>query len=249
MNTGGSAVTVRTTDGKERRVPAASGVYWASAIYELRDELDRRGVPYRLEPAQCTPGGIFCPDAKLGGHGTIRWHGGELGAAPCRACRRSGCNLGWSFTTFCVVKTPRSLPPWARLGMAYPNRRHFPIPAARHASTRQVVLSGVTPDGRSVVVGPLSADAAKAPHGVVLGRHSMLVDCVVDSPEISRRHLRVRHKWSGFHVEDLNSSNGTLVNGSAIAPYRPTRLRDGDVLRCGNVEFNVSTTPEPEAAR
>jgi len=137
----------------------------------------------------------------------------------------------------------------ARLDMAYPNRRHFPIPAGRHASTRQVVISGVTPDGRSVVVGPLSPDAAKAPHGVVLGRHSMLVDCVVDSPEISRRHLRIRHRWNGFHVEDLNSSNGTSVNGAATPPYQPMRLRDGDVLRCGNVEFNVSVKLGPKTPR
>lgn len=248
VNTGGSAVTVRTIDGKERRVPAASGVSWASAIHELRNELDRRGVPYRLERAQClpaassalTPGSVATEPSDRTATSWVPLLVGLFGAL--------AATLGGLY--YLLRREDSALAAaLARLGMAHPNRRHIPIPVARHASTRQVVLSGVTPDGRSMVVGPLSADAAKAPHGVVLGRHSMLVDCVIDSPEISRRHLRIRHKWNGFHAEDLNSGNGTSVNGAAIPPYRPIRLRDGDVLRCGNVEFNVSAKLGPETPR
>lgn len=248
VNTGGSAVTVQTIDGKERRVPGASGVYWASAIHELRSELDRRGVPYRLERAECTPAASAAPTpssvATEPSDGTaaswVPLLAGLFGAL--------AATLGGLY--YLLRREDSALAAaLARLDMASPNRRHFPIPGARHASTRQVVLSGVMPDGRSMVVGPLLADVATAPHGVVLGRHSMLVDCVIDSPEISRRHLRIRHKGNSFHVEDLNSSNGTSVNGAAIPPYRPMRLRDGDVLRCGNVEFNVSVKLGPETPR
>jgi serine phosphatase RsbU (regulator of sigma subunit)/pSer/pThr/pTyr-binding forkhead associated (FHA) protein len=59
----------------------------------------------------------------------------------------------------------------------------------------------------------------------VLGRHPDC-DIVLDAAAISRQHARILHVGDHFYVEDLNSRNGTLVNGAPV--FKRQRLRDGD---------------------
>lgn len=54
---------------------------------------------------------------------------------------------------------------------------------------------------------------------------------------LSRRHAVILFLPSeGFYLVDLNSMNGSFLNGARV-PQRQ-RLHDGDVLRMGSVEFN-----------
>jgi pSer/pThr/pTyr-binding forkhead associated (FHA) protein len=61
-------------------------------------------------------------------------------------------------------------------------------------------------------------------------------DFVVDAALVSRLHCRLTLDDSGLGVEDLDSTNGTWVNGRKIerAP-----LTAGDKLRVGRVEFAI----------
>ena len=52
-------------------------------------------------------------------------------------------------------------------------------------------------------------------------------------PSVSSHHCRFERRGEALVVEDLGSSNGTLVNGEAIAGA--TRLALGDVVRLGSV--------------
>ena len=63
----------------------------------------------------------------------------------------------------------------------------------------------------------------------VLGR-SHRADIKLDDDSISRMHAKLVLSENDVHVEDLNSSNGTMVNGERIA-YQ--NLRDGDKIRLG----------------
>lgn len=62
-------------------------------------------------------------------------------------------------------------------------------------------------------------------------------DFIVDATLVSRLHCRLTAGAGELEVVDLDSTNGTFVNG-----HRVTRapLRDGDVLGVGRVEFTVS---------
>lgn len=61
---------------------------------------------------------------------------------------------------------------------------------------------------------------------------------VVDAPLVSRLHCRLTMTPSGdLEVEDLGSTNGTIVNGRLIAELTP--LADGDILKVGRVAFAV----------
>jgi len=58
-------------------------------------------------------------------------------------------------------------------------------------------------------------------------------------PQLSREHAAVRHlPDGGFDVEDLNSRNGTLLNGQPLAARRPRPLVHLDLITLGHdVEF------------
>jgi hypothetical protein len=66
-----------------------------------------------------------------------------------------------------------------------------------------------------------------------LGRDES-ADIVVDDPGVSRRHSEVRVTTDGPHlvtsIRDLNSTNGTFVNGERITTQR---LQDGDRVTIG----------------
>jgi diguanylate cyclase (GGDEF)-like protein len=63
----------------------------------------------------------------------------------------------------------------------------------------------------------------------VLGR-SHRADIRLDDDSISRMHAKLSLSETSVHVEDLNSSNGTMVNGEKITLQQ---LRDGDKIRLG----------------
>jgi len=63
-------------------------------------------------------------------------------------------------------------------------------------------------------------------------------DLVLDGDEFaSARHARIELRGDGAWVQDLDSTNGTYVNGSRVAGAQ--RLGAGDVLRVGETDLRV----------
>jgi pSer/pThr/pTyr-binding forkhead associated (FHA) protein len=66
-------------------------------------------------------------------------------------------------------------------------------------------------------------------------------DFILDAALVSRLHCRLTADASDqLVVEDLKSTNGTVVNGKKI---QRAVLREGDTLTVGRVEFAVKKTP------
>jgi pSer/pThr/pTyr-binding forkhead associated (FHA) protein len=63
-------------------------------------------------------------------------------------------------------------------------------------------------------------------------------DFIVDANLVSRVHCRVAAGATGLEVIDLDSTNGTFVNGERVVDRAP--LKDGDRLGVGRVELVVS---------
>jgi pSer/pThr/pTyr-binding forkhead associated (FHA) protein len=78
------------------------------------------------------------------------------------------------------------------------------------------------------------ADTAELTGVTLIGRDSQN-DVVLDEAMISRYHAMLLAKPSGSILIDLESTNGTLVNGTFVLPDTPVSLRDGDMIGLGRV--------------
>lgn len=74
----------------------------------------------------------------------------------------------------------------------------------------------------------------------VIGKNQNVSDATISiNPAISRSHCKIITREEGFYLEDLNSSNGTFLNGRKVFPGNKERLQNGDVIRLANMEFKV----------
>ena len=75
-------------------------------------------------------------------------------------------------------------------------------------------------------------DAGPIPmgQGVSVFGKSPTVDVNVDSPFISRRHFQIRCQDDVFFITDLDSTNGTFLNGERLTSQQERRLRDRDLI-------------------
>jgi hypothetical protein len=90
---------------------------------------------------------------------------------------------------------------------------------------------------------------------VAIGRQD--ADLVLEDPEVSRRHAVLRRSGASVVVEDLDSTNGTFVNGERIRS--PITVGPGDQVRVGRTMLEiepdrtedtiVSTPPRPDEIR
>lgn len=69
-------------------------------------------------------------------------------------------------------------------------------------------------------------------------------DICIDDEGISWNHLEIEGRGGVLMATDLDSRNGTALNGETLD--RPRRLRDGDVLTLGEYRLEVS---DPVAGR
>ena len=63
-------------------------------------------------------------------------------------------------------------------------------------------------------------------------------DIVVDDPALSGRHFEIEIRGREYFVRDLDSSNGTMLNGARI---RAAELASGDTLVAGRSRFTFRT--------
>jgi hypothetical protein len=77
--------------------------------------------------------------------------------------------------------------------------------------------------------------------GLSIGRAAD-ADVRIDDRYASGLHARVFLRAGHYFVEDMNSTNGTLLNDATVSGE--AELRDGDLIRIGDTEFRF----EPEDA-
>lgn len=80
--------------------------------------------------------------------------------------------------------------------------------------------------GRADAVSNFFPDLDMTPHGAL-------------DRGVGRRHARLFVRGGQLLVEDLDSTNGTFLNTTRLAPRQPTPLKAGDELRFGNLVLTV----------
>ncbi len=96
-----------------------------------------------------------------------------------------------------------------------------------------------------VIAGPSKDSTIPLPDGeATLGRDPMNAVAVAD-PSVSRKHCLLRKEEDDrFQIKDLDSRNGTLVNGLAV---KEQRLRHGDEIATGDSVFLFLVEDEDQA--
>ena len=85
-----------------------------------------------------------------------------------------------------------------------------------------------------VIAGPSKDSTIPLPEGeATIGRDPTSAVAVID-PSVSRKHCVLRHEDGRFQIKDLESRNGTLVNGVAVKEHW---LRHGDEIATGDSVF------------
>ncbi|MGD9890678.1 MAG: FhaA domain-containing protein [Dehalococcoidia bacterium] len=90
------------------------------------------------------------------------------------------------------------------------------------------VLEVLNDEGTVVSRLSLNGDA------LVIGRRTSSGLALADA-EVSRRHAQIDQDTAGFSLHDLDSMNGTVVNGRRIT--RRHVLRDGDLIEVGHTRL------------
>lgn len=53
-------------------------------------------------------------------------------------------------------------------------------------------------------------------------------DAVIDMPTVSRMHAKIRKRDNRYYLSDLNSKNGTTVNGKLLKTGEEYELKNED---------------------
>ena len=74
----------------------------------------------------------------------------------------------------------------------------------------------------------------------IIGKNTAAVNgAVTFNKAISRVHCKFIYQSGNYYIVDLNSANGTFVNGERISPQEQRPVKNGDVVRLANSDFMI----------
>lgn len=85
----------------------------------------------------------------------------------------------------------------------------------------------------------------KTGESVIINQNSFIVGsapefvdyCIRYNNNISRKHACIMKLEDGYYIQDLETTNGTYVNGMRVAPGRYVKLTDGSTIKMAEEEF------------
>ena len=73
---------------------------------------------------------------------------------------------------------------------------------------------------------------------ILIGRSKNADICIGDDKQLSGRHCKVRKEGNKYYIKDLDSTNGTVLNGVPIEEETP--LMQDDVIFIGAFEYRIT---------
>jgi hypothetical protein len=104
------------------------------------------------------------------------------------------------------------------------------VPSRRERSGKKWELVIVEPPNRA-------GEAFSLGEELSVGRGAGCAVVLADDTFVSTVHARIFMRGSDPYVEDLGSTNGTLLNGETVV--EPTRLRPGDRVQFGQTAMEL----------
>ncbi len=126
-----------------------------------------------------------------------------------------------------------------------PRVRVAPIQGDGAATNSQYILEGRDEDGIRYLL-QFAEHQVKAEVGVVIGRNPAESEFVINHIDVSRQHARVKILGGQMFIEDLGSTNSTLVNDDDIAGKGAVAINSGDRIVFGAVHMILRIKPARE---
>jgi Skp family chaperone for outer membrane proteins len=108
------------------------------------------------------------------------------------------------------------------------------------AEFSDIVLSGTDDSGVESRLKINGNALIRSENGQIIGRSAQHADYVLNLETVSRKHLRIFIRDNKIFVEDLNSANGTTINGNALNAGQEYELNSGDSLKIGLTAYSVN---------
>lgn len=100
-------------------------------------------------------------------------------------------------------------------------------------------LEGADGEGREIRLVLGEDELAKADLGLTIGRHPQLCERTIDDISVSHRHVRIGLRGGELFAEDVNSLNGTRLDGQELMPFQAVALRENQTLTLGRTVLRV----------
>lgn len=146
-----------------------------------------------------------------------------------------------------VIATAMAKDPSERFGtgadLAAAAARALGTSAEASPAVSEVGEAGATTTALTLEVtgGPAAGTRLRVDQELLIGRDAAGSGTLGGDAEISRRHARIRRDSGGaFAIEDLDSTNGTFVNGDPVTARRV--IRAGDTIELGGTTIVVGAS-------
>lgn len=109
------------------------------------------------------------------------------------------------------------------------------------ATFSDIVLVGKDSNGTELRIKIIGNTLARSPDGLILGRSAQHANYVINDSTLSvgRKHFRIVLESGQLKIEDLQTVNGTSINGVDLIPGNLYNLSTGDDLRVAGISFKV----------
>lgn len=81
---------------------------------------------------------------------------------------------------------------------------------------------------------------------LIVGKKRNQADIILDEAAVSRIHARLEYHQGGYYVMDLDSRNGTYLNGLRLVPREQVQIRNGDRIAFANVRYRAAAEDESD---
>ena len=71
---------------------------------------------------------------------------------------------------------------------------------------------------------------------VRLGK-SLEADVLIDRETVSKYHAKIEKQEADYYIEDLNSTNGTMVNGESLSYKQKRKLEINDIVQFADIQY------------
>lgn len=112
------------------------------------------------------------------------------------------------------------------------------VPEAEEDGLRLVCL-GVGPEKGQQWEEGMYPDILIGKEELYVGKMRGESDILLDSPTVSRIHARLNRMEGKYYVKDLNSKNGTFVNGERLQPQEQFEIQAGDRIGFAEILYHV----------